>query len=94
MRLVRGSGSISAVQIINIRPVDLCRAAGKADDHGPGIAITGDEQLYITGMFQDTLVLGENTLVSDGGWNFFIAKMRLQAEEMELVLLVYSSIFN
>ncbi|HEV7230229.1 MAG TPA: SBBP repeat-containing protein [Bacteroidia bacterium] len=50
------------------------KAGGKGNDYGDGLALDKKSNVYITGLFVDTISIGTTTLTSAGGEDIFIAK--------------------
>jgi hypothetical protein len=50
-------------------------AGGTSDDLGAGIAVDTNGNAYITGYYEGTTMFGNTTLVSQGWWDVFVAKV-------------------
>src|SRR4051812_39578010 len=46
----------------------------EADELGYSITVDDNDNVYVTGAFKDTFILGNETLVSAGDYDIFIAK--------------------
>ena len=51
------------------------QAYGYGDDRGHAMSIDGNGNIYITGLFQDTVTFSSDTLTSNGSSNLFVAKI-------------------
>src|SRR5690606_39092960 len=47
---------------------------GVSDDVGYGLAVDAAGDVYVSGRLQETATFGDTTLVSAGGWDFFLAR--------------------
>ena len=51
------------------------RAGGTSNDYGRGVAVDASGSVYITGQFEGTVLFGTTTLVSQGVYDVFLAKL-------------------
>jgi hypothetical protein len=50
-------------------------AGGSEWDYGESVAIDSNGYVYVTGHFRNTVSFGSTDLVSDGGWDIFLARL-------------------
>ena len=60
---------------VNGNLIWVTQAGGNSNDSGKGIATDDAGNIYIAGIFCETIVIGSYILTSYGDWDIFIAKI-------------------